>query len=393
MAEEAVLEQEQKTETVDVSTILQNAAFGDNEPSQQNNTDAKEVSETTNSEEVKTGQDEEILEPKEWLKRELDVDDVSILKAEREELKSAKEKLKKFEIDENGFKVLDYLKPENEDKLFEFLSNKKKVEKLSKADLTDKNIAAELVKFGIKNENPSLLDDEVEFLFNEKYSIPSKPVQGELEGDDDYSARLSSWEIQKSTIEKRMVIDAKIAQPKIAELNTGIALPNIEREIPSAKEPSPEEVAAFKLQKDAFIQEFNNVSKDFSGFAAQVKNKDVDYNVAYTPSQEEKNLISQKMQVFAESGFDANALFADEWVNSEGKINVQKMTEDLSRMFMGKNVEAKIANEAANKRMELYLQSKKQIDITETNEEGKLQLDKGNETVEDKLRERMLQLT
>jgi hypothetical protein len=114
--------------------------------------------------------------------------------------------------------------------------------------------------------------------------------------------------------------------------------------------------------------------------------------VAYIASQEEKNLINAKMQKFADGGFNANVLLADRWENADGSLNIPQMTEDLSRMFLGKNADAKIANDAANKRLELYIKDKKQIDIKEGSEEGKLQLDKGNETVEDKLRERMLAL-
>ncbi len=387
MANEQGIETEEIKEQVhpDLSSILQEAAFGDN-PIVDKKVEEKKIEE-------KKEDDDEILEPKDWLKGEFDTDDVNVLKAEREELKSAKEKLKKFEIDENGFKVLDYLKPENEDKLYEYLDNKKKISKLSTADVSDKNIAAELVKYGIKKDNPTLKDDEVDFLFNERFSIPEKPVQGDLEEDDDFKAKVSNWEKQKETIEKRLVIEAKINQPRIAELNTKLTLPNIEREIQGKKEPTQEELAAFNTAKDSFLQSVQNVNKDFSGFTANVKNKDVDYNVAYTPSQEERNVIQDRLKTFAESNFDANSIFFDRWVSKDKSLNIQQMTEDLSRIFMGKNSDAKIANEAANKRMELYLQEKKQIDIKQTNEEGKLTLDKGNETVEDKLRERMLQLT
>lgn len=391
MADEQVLEEEQKTETVDVSTILQNVAFGDNEPSQQVNTEIKEEVKDVIVE--KKDEVTEIQVPVEWLKKEFEIEDPAILKAEREELKATKEKLKKFEVDENGFKILDYLKPENEDKLFEFLSNKKKIEKFANTDVNE-NTAAEIVKFQMQQKyKGTLSEDDINHKFNKQFGIPKEPQEDKFDTITEYEIAKEEWDEKVKDAKAELLIEAKLALPDIQKLNTGITLPNIEREINSAKEPMPEELAAFKVQKDSFIQSFNNVSKDFAGFAAQVKNKDVDYSVAYTPSQEEKNLISQKMQVFAESGFDANALFADEWVDKDGQINVQKMTEDLSRMFMGKNAEAKIANEAANKRMELYLQRKKQIDITETNEEGKLQLDKGAETVEDKLRERMLQLT
>lgn len=392
MADEQVLEQEQtKTDTVDVSTILQKAAFGDNEHSQENNTDAtKEVKDVV---EEKKEEVQEIPVPVEWLKKEFDTEDVSILKAEREELKSAKEKLKKFEIDVNGFKVLDYLKPENEDKLFEFLNKKKSIEKFTSIEVNENN-AAEIVKFQMQQKyNGTLSTEDINHKFNKQFGLPKEPQEDKFYTTTEYEEAKQEWEQKVKDINAELLIEAKLSIPEIQKLKTELILPNIEREMPSAKEPTPEELAAFNKQKESFLQSFNNVSKDFNGFTAQVKNKDVDYNVAYTPSQEERNLVSQKMQKFAESNFDANALFADIWLNKEGEIDIQRMTEDLSRILMGKNSDAKIANEAANKRMELYLQSKKQIDINELNEEGKLRLDKANETVEDRLRERMMQLS
>lgn len=392
MAEETVLEQEQKTDTADVSSLLQQAAFGDNAPSHESNADVKIVSETKTTVETKT-EDEEIIEPKEWLKREFDIDDVAILKAEREELKSVKEKLKTYEVDENGFKVLDYLKPENEDKLFEHLSNKRKVVKLTSVEVSESN-AADIVKFQMqqKYKDSNLSIDDIDYKFSKQFGIPKEPQEDKFDTTAEYEEAKSEWENKVSEIKRELLIEAKLAIPEIQKLKTELILPNIEREVTSKKEPTAEELLAFENGKKSFIQAFDNVFKDFNGISTQVKDKDVDYPVAYITSQEEKNLISAKMQKFVDSGFNANVLLADMWENADGSLNIQQMTEDLSRMLFGKNSDAKIANEAANKRLELYFKEKRQIDIKEGSEEGKLQLDKGDEKVEDKLRERMLAL-
>lgn len=394
MAEETVLEQEQKTDTADVSSFLQKAAFGEEVLSQENNADVKEVSETKKNEETKTNlEEEEILDPKEWLKREFDIDDPAALKAEREELKSTREKLKKYEVDENGFKVLDYLKPENEDKLFEHLSNKKKIAKLTSGDVTENN-AAEIVKFQMqqKYKDSNLSTEDIDYKFSKQFGLPKEPQEDKFVTTEEYEEAKATWENRVSEIKRELLIEAKLAIPEIQKLKTELILPNIEREIASKKEPTPEELAAFDNDKKSFIQAFENTFKDFNGITTQVKDKDVDYPVAYIASPEEKNLINQSMQKFAESGFDANALLADRWVNKDMTLNVQQMTEDLSRIFLGKNSDAKIANEAANKRLELYIKDKKQIDIKEGSEEGKLNLEKTDGKVEDKLRERMLAL-
>lgn len=392
MAEETVLEQEQtKTDTADVSSMLQRAAFGDNEPSQQNNADDVKTDDnagTKKSEEVKTNSDNTTV-PVEWLKKEFEVEDPAILKAEREELKSAKEKLKNFDLNEDSLKVYDYLKDGKEDDLYNYLSTKKRIEKLTSNEVTESN-AAEIVKFQMQQKYNTLSEDDINYKFNRQYGLPKEPQEDKYLTTEEYNEAKEEWDQKVVDIKKELLLDAKLAVPDIQKLKTELTLPNIVRENKTDNQPSPEELAAFNTAKDSFLQTVQNVN--FNGFTAQVKNKDVDYNVAYTPSQEEKTVINQRMQSFAESGFDANSLFTDRWVNNDMTLNVQQMTEDLSRIFMGKNADAKIANEAANKRLELYLQDKKQIDINQTNEEGKLTLDKGNQSIEDVLREKMLSL-
>lgn len=396
MEDEQIVEKKTEvleTATDDISSILQRAAF-DDEHVVEIETKVEEavgdVKKTADSIEV------EIQEPKEWLKKEFGIEDAKILKLEREELKAAKEKLKKFELDDNGLKILDYLKQENEDKLFDFLSNKKLVERLSKSDLSkDKNAVVELVKFGIKNKNKeaNLSDDEVDFLFNEKYGIPEKPEQDLSELDSEFEQKMKVWEKQKESLEKRLIIEAKINQPQISELNRKLILPDIQREI-QPHQRSQEDLEAAKKTVETFYQLAEQAANSFNGFSVQVKDKDVDYLVGYSASKEEKAFIAKELKNFAESNFDGNAILADRWVESDGKtIKVEQMVKDLSRIYYGEKVEQKIAVEAANKRMEEYLKNKKQIDIKETNEEGKLQLENKNETIEDRLRERMFQLS
>jgi hypothetical protein len=53
-------------------------------------------------------------------------------------------------------------------------------------------------------------------------------------------------------------------------------------------------------------------------------------------------------------------------VKEDGSINVSQMAEDLSRIYMSKNAERKFATDSANKRMELYLKEKKNINLVDT---------------------------
>jgi len=308
------------------------------------------------------------FDPKDWLKQEFDVDDVSVIKGEREELKTLREKVKEQDfVNEDSKKVYDYLKGGKEDDLYNFLNQKKQVEKLSKADLTDKSIAAELVKFGIQRENPSLTSDDVDFLFKQKYSIPKEPKEEDFVIDTDYEAALGTWKEQVQNIEKGMVIEAKMQQPKLAQLQQEIVLPDIRKEQQS-NAPSQEDLAALQQMQQSFLQTVKTSVDGFKGFDVNVKDKDVDYVVSYAPSVEEKTLVSEKLNEFAQSGFDANVVLAERWVNKDGKsLNVEQMVKDLSLIYSNEKQSQKLVADAANKRLELYLKEKKNINLNETN--------------------------
>lgn len=186
-------------------------------------------------------------------------------------LKTLREKVKEQDfVNEDSKKVYDYLKGGKEDDLYNFLNQKKQVEKLSKADLTDKSIAAELVKFGIQRENPNLTSDDVDFLFKQKYSIPKEPKEEDFAIDTDYEAALGTWKEQVQNIEKGMVIEAKMQQPKLAQLQQEIVLPDIRKEQQS-NAPSQEDLAALQQMQQSFLQTVKTSVDGFKGFDVKCK--------------------------------------------------------------------------------------------------------------------------
>ena len=100
-------------------------------------------------------EDTEVLEPNAWLKQKWGWDTEEVAD---NEIKALREKAaKSFEYkNDDSRKIAEYINEGKEDELYKFLDIKKRVEKLSTAELTDKSIAAELVKFGIQKDNPTL---------------------------------------------------------------------------------------------------------------------------------------------------------------------------------------------------------------------------------------------
>lgn len=370
--DEVVSEVEQKNEEQpqnNLSTNLQNAMWGDQPIKQEQNQGQPEVK----TAHVKTegADEEEIIDVSDWLKREFDVDSPDVLKTDREELKKLRDqKPKEFEFkNEDSRKYFDYIKDDKEEDLYNFLDRKKKIEKLSKADVTNKQFAAELVKFGIKHENANanLSDDEIDFLYNERYMSPVKPVQGVEELEDEYKLRVDQWESQVSNIEKRMTIDAKMAQPKLSQLITELVLPDIQKS-DAKKQPTQEELDKFAKSIEDFVQISEKSVNDFKGFSTKVKDKDVEIPVNYELSKEEKRFVTEKMNAFAKSGFNTNEMFLDRWVNKEGEVNAAQMAEDLSRLYFGDKVSNKFATDAMGQRLETYLKQKKNININDVNQ-------------------------
>lgn len=335
---------------------------------------------------VTPASDEEIIEPKEWLKREFNVEDAAVLKAQLEELNTLKSAIPKpYEYkNEESRKIAEYINEGKEDELYQFLDTKKKVQKLSTADLSDKSVAAELVKFGLHKDNPTLNQDEIDFLFNEKYSIPPKPVKEETDDDTDYEIKLGAWEIQKSNIEKRMVIEAKIAQPKMAQLNTELVLPEIVKENKQTVQPTPEELEKAKKVQESFLTDVESGLKNLVEESVMVKDEVVEIPVSYAYTDDERKVVLEQVRSFVSNNYDTNEIFGKMWTDKDGNIDIPRMVRDLAYLNSREKIHQKLANEGANKRLKEYTKDKKNIHLpgTTTTPNGQVDPAKALEEVE-----------
>lgn len=359
MADNAeVVQETQEEQQPDISTQLQGAIWGD-EP-------IAPTATTEVVEEVKPPADE-ILDPKEWVKREYEVDDPEVLKQYLKEYKELKAKPPSEELkfaNDDSKRFFDYMKEGKEDDLYSYLSKKKTIEKLIGSEVDEKN-AADILKFAYKSKNSEYTDADVERKFNRQFGIPKEPVYNEFkETEEEFKERHEEWNAKVQDIKADLVLEAKEAKAELTKLKTELVLPDISKNnSETQRQPSPEDLAAFGKQKESFLQATDLFLKDFSGFSANVKDKDVDYNVGYAASQEEKQMAVQIAKEFAESGFDANALFVKSWLNQDGTLNVKQLIEDKMLLANREKVFQKIANDAANQRLELYLMGKKNIRI------------------------------
>ena len=93
----------------------------------------------------------------------------------------------------------------------------------------------------------------------------------------------------------------------------------------------------------------------------------MDFNVAYTPSQEERQIVTEQLREFAENNLDANVIFAQRWVNDDGTLNTKQMTKDLFLLQNEGKIAQKYVNDAANKRLAMHLKKQSNINLSSTN--------------------------
>lgn len=389
MAEETVQVQEEVQ--VQQAAPIQEAFFGEEsspkpnvEPAAQQTQETVAETVTTPAQETTPIDDTELVDANEYLKSTLGLNDWDEAKKVVEEYRQLKEKRGEFNFANDASKQLfEYLKEGKEDELYKFLSEKKKVEKLTTAEVNE-TIAADIVKFAWSKKYSSLTPEQIDYKFNKQFGIPKEPVQNELESDDEFAARKSEWQAKVNEVKMDLMIEANLAKPDIEKFKTELILPEIKGDNKAA-EPSPEDREAFEKAKLSFLQSAKDVVDKFNGFEASVKDKDVEYSVNYAASQEEKTFVNNKIQEFAESNFDANALLAERWLSDDGSsLNVEQMVKDLSMLYNSDKVYQKMVTEAANKRIEAYLKEKKQINVGEQTVNRTSQIGQP-EKVEDKL--------
>ena len=321
---------------------------------------------------------EEIYDANEYLKMKLGYESWDEAANQISELKQKKEL--GFE-NEDSRKFYDYARENKEEELINFLEQKRKIDRLSTSEIKDANTAAEIVKLSMQQKNKDLDQSEIDFLFNEQFKTPQKPEQKFDELDSEFEERVSSWENRVNEIEKRLVIEAKLARPELEKIKSSLVLPDLN---PSQPELTQEELAYRHRYMDNYHNEVNNVINSFDGFSASVKDEGADFAVAYVPSYEEKQAVAQQLNYFAENNLDANLLFAERWVNDDNTINVQQMTRDLFLLQNEGKIMQKHVNEAANRRLTMHLKNQSNINVSGSSNYGTFSPD-NRQTEMDKL--------
>lgn len=313
-------------------------------------------------------EEEEIVDANEWLKGEFGWENADAAKAEIEELRKLRENANtQSEIEfanEQSAKFFKLLQEGKEDDLYSFLEQKKKIDRLSSAELNTAT-AADIIKLNMQQKYKDLTPNEIEYKFNKQFGIPTKPMQKDVETDEEYQERLQSWESKVKDVETEMFIEAKLARPELEKYKSELILPNIQFEgTQQNNEPTQEELEAQAAFVNSFKQNAQATLKSFDGFSVSVKDEEVEIPLSYSVSDEERNIVATQLERFADSNFDANVLLAERWLNEDGSLNTQRVVKDLALLNSEGKVSQKFVNDAAAKRLAEHIKRTSNIGVT-----------------------------
>lgn len=310
---------------------------------------------------------EEIVDNNTYLKSKWGWDNEEVADNEIKTLREKAEKADKgYEYkNEESKRLAEYINEGKVDDLYSFLNTQKKIEKLATADVTDRKVAEELVKFGLQKDNPNLSEDDVDFLFSEKYSTPNKPMQGDLEDDTEFKERLDGWQRQVDNIEKKLVIEAKMNQPKMAQLKAELVLPDIQKETtPKATVQTQEELDRTAAARDNFLNKLESDFKNFNGFEVKYKDEEGEVPINYVYPDEQKIALKEEIKDFNVDGF------LDERWFKNGQPDVKQMMEDIALLRNRDAVFQKLVNETGAQIRKQYIGVKANVNVTGGKAEG-----------------------
>ncbi len=310
-------------------------------------------------------EEEEILDPKQWLQREFQIEDPEILKnqiKEYRELKDKKPEEVKFENEQSKkiYEILKSGKTENLKELKEFLETQERLNHYSSTEVS-KDTAPEIIKMAMQLQNKLLTKEDIEFQYKELYTAPKEPVQRLSEPDEEFQERHSEWSEKVANIEYKKIVAAKMAMPELEKLKSQIVLPEIS--LPKTNEPSPEVLAQQEEQigkmRELFLNKLESDYVKFEGFNTKVKDESVEIPVAFKAPDEDKAALKQRLK----EGFDVQQYMDQRWFSQDGSPKIEQIMSDIYQLENAEKIFAGIANNAANQRLVHYRKEASKIDV------------------------------
>lgn len=345
------------------------------------NIETKKVEEKQKIEE----QEEEVFDENTFVKNYFGYDSVELAKKDIQELRDAKGRQPeplKF-ANEASEKYFNALKDGKEDDIYNYLREKKNLERIEKMDIKTINEASEIIKADLQYKYKDLTPEEIDRQFSRRFTIPKEPKQSDTQTDDEFAETMADYKQKVKDVEMDMIIEAKMARPELSKFKSELVLPDIPKPT-NPNQLSQEELAQREADNKAFQEIFNRDYKNFNGYSISVKTEDGELPIKYTVTPEE--VESQKREF---DNFNLEKFFAKRWFSvdeKENKVspNVQATLDDIYLLQNRDKIFQKIANEAAAQTAVLLRKQKSNIKINEGGAKV-MKIDKPKEAVENQV--------
>jgi hypothetical protein len=379
---ETLTQTEQQTQTTetqpqDNSAAIASALWGEAAPAvaQTQEAAATTTEQTTATETTATTTTEEqaqIITPEEWLKSQFEYDNIDTFKTEWNELRKLKDLPKPEETkwaNEESKQAYELLREGKRDDVRRILNQQAELERLEKFDITDANQAAEIIKANLQFKYKDLDPKQIDRLYSRQYEMPAEPRQTDDQTDEEYAQVVSNWKRQVQEKEMDIMIDAKIAQPELANYKKQIVFPDIPKANNAEQQqgPTQEDLAAQEAFRNNFVQKLGTEYRNFKGYNTIAKDGEVELPISYSLNDDEKLAFNGTIQKAVDDiqGFLDNDLG---WWDEQAKsFNINKMQEDLYLLKNKDKIFQKIAGESAAQRFQHHLKVSNNIKLEGVN--------------------------
>ncbi len=303
----------------------------------------------------------EVIEPKkEEIKPEIktegkpEVKDAPIVDIKKEEPKP------EIKPKEEPFILDDAAKEKFLNDVYEVKAQKKELEKANNLDLTKVSDAKKLLELSLRFKNSGLEPDEIKDEIEEKYSYPKQPKQKADEEPEEFEERMTEWKEKVAKVDKRIIREAKLAKPELAELNSKLVLPEIPKttHAVATKEISPEEQAEFNRMRGEYLTSIDLGVKELNDFTYTAQDKDVPVTVTWKVEDSEKTPLKERF-----TDFDYNEFLQSRWLDKDGKFLGKQQAEDVYWLENKQKIVQKMVNDAVAQTKLHYEKTQKNIDL------------------------------
>lgn len=276
---------------------------------------------------------EEIVDDDIYLKQQLGVnswDEAKAALAELTQLREAAKTPKEVAYANEQSKALhEAIIAGKTDEVFEILDTQKKLSAVSTMK------PAEAIKLHIQQTNKHFKSVDVDDVFEEKYTYPDKPVQGDVEEDTDFEKRSERYKVAVEKIDRRIERDAATAKDQLSKLSAELKLPEIQKPVVPEAANVIDEKEIQRLQKEATEAYSKMTVKDIQMvFKFNDEASKLAFDITYEP---EKETFDESVALAS----NINAFF-ENYLNEDGS---PKRAEFLRDIYAGRNIQ-KIVSEA-----------------------------------------------